>query len=118
MTALDLSPFFEPVREAHRRTQLPGVEEGLSWGTPGLKVKGKMLLRIREPDVIVLCCEFDEKELLMEAAPDIYFQTDHYKGSPHVLVRLSQISDEGLDSRIEKAWRLVVPKKIVAKRLA
>ena len=109
---VDLSPFFEPIREAQRRTQLPGVEEGLSWGTPGLKVKGKMILRIREPQVIVICCDFDEKELLMQAAPEIYFQTDHYKGSPHILIRLSEISNEELDSRIEKAWRLVAPKKL------
>ena len=25
-------------------------------------------------------CAIEEKELLMEAVPDIYYETDHYKG--------------------------------------
>lgn len=41
-------------------------------------------------------CPLEEKQLLIEAAPDIYFETDHYRGWPSVLVRIRLISEEGL----------------------
>src|SRR5262245_61092194 len=35
--------------------RFPGVEEGLSWGTPGLKVRGKFMCRMRtNPDALVM----------------------------------------------------------------
>lgn len=109
----DLSACFEPVREVWRAANWPGVEEGLSYGTPALKVRGKLLVRLREPDVVVLRCDLDEKEFLMAAAPDVYFQTDHYKGYPAVLARLSMIDPEELRERIEKTWRSHATKKML-----
>ena len=41
----------------------------------------------------------------MQAAPEIYFQTDHYKGWPAILIRLNAISDEELGHRLETVWR-------------
>ena len=49
----------------------------------------------------------------MEAAHDIYYQTDHYKGWPAVLIRLEAISDEELRHRIETAWRTQAGKKLL-----
>ena len=46
----------------------------------------------------------------MAAAPRIYFETDHYKGWPAVLVRLSKIDDRELRHRLERAWRHRAPK--------
>ena len=113
MAVDDLSEAFEPIRTLLRQAAWPGVEEGRSYGTCALKVKGKLLVRMREPDVLVLCCEIDEKEFLMMAAPEIYFETDHYKGWPAVLVRLSEIEPEELKERIEKTWRSLAPKRLV-----
>jgi len=47
-------------------------------------------------------------------ASDIYFETDHYKGWPAVLMRLSRIGDDELSHRLTRAWRLVAPKRSVA----
>lgn len=108
----DLLPDFKRVKAAAKTTKLPGIDEGTSYGTPGMKVKGKFLLRVREPDVLVLMCSLEEKEFLMQNAPKIYFETDHYKGWPYVLIRLSKIKDDELAHRVAVAWRLHAPKKL------
>jgi hypothetical protein len=110
----DLSACFEPIREIWRQRNWPGVEEGLSFGTPALKVRGKLLVRIREPDVLVILVDFEVKEFLLAAMPDVYFQTDHYKGYPAVLAWISKIDPEELAERIERAWRSHATKKMLA----
>ena len=50
----------------------------------------------------------------MEAAPAIYFETDHYKGWAAVLVRLAKIGDKELQFRVAQAWKAVAPRKDVA----
>lgn len=93
---------------------LPGVEAGTSYGTPALKVRGKLIVRVKDADTLVLRCALEDKELLMEAAPQIYYETDHYKGWPAVLVRLSAIDDAELSHRIALAWRLKAPARLIA----
>jgi hypothetical protein len=83
-----------------------------------MKVRGKFLMRVKDSDTLVFRCPLEEKEMLMEAAPDIYFETDHYKGWPAVLVRLSRISDAELRHCVERAWRLQAPAKLVAQQAA
>jgi hypothetical protein len=109
----DLMPDFKRVKAAAKATKLPAIEEATSYGTPSLKVKGKFLLRVREPDILVLMCSLEEKEFLMQNAPKIYFETDHYKGWPAVLIRLSKIKDDELAHRITVAWRRQAPKKLL-----
>ncbi|MET2830264.1 MmcQ/YjbR family DNA-binding protein [Mesorhizobium shangrilense] len=92
---------------------LPEIIEGTSYGTPALKVGKKLLARVKDADTIVLMCPLDEKEMLLEAAPAIYFETDHYKGWPAILVRLSEISPGELRHRLERCWRRQASKKQV-----
>lgn len=113
-TPSDLTRDFSRVKAAAKATKLPAIEETTSYGTPSMKVKGKFLLRLREPDILVLMCSLEEKEVLMQNAPRIYFETDHYKGWPAVLIRLSKIKDAELSHRIAVAWRLQAPKKLQA----
>ena len=90
---------------------LPEVEDSTSYGTPALKVRKKLLCRVKDAETVVLFCPLEEKELLMAAAPDIYFETDHYKGWPAVLVRIRAISDEELAHRLALTWKMQAPKK-------
>lgn len=110
----DLMPSFKRVKVAAKATKLPGIEDATSHGTPSMRVKGKFLLRMREPDILVLMCSLEEKEFLMQNAPKIYFETDHYKGWPAVLIRLSKIKDDELSHRIAIAWHRQAPKKLQA----
>jgi hypothetical protein len=110
----ELSADLEPVRAAWRKADWPGVEEGLSWGTPALKVRGKMLARMREPGVLVVLCDMEEKEMLIQADPEVYFQTDHYRGYPAILIRLDKIEPDDLLDRLEAAWRSQATKRMIA----
>jgi hypothetical protein len=112
----DLARAFARVREVSRAAKLPGVEEGVSFGTPAMKVRGKFLMRVKDPDTLVFRCTVEEKAMLMEAESEIYFETDHYKGWPAVLVRLSRASDAELMNCLERAWRLQATAKLIAQR--
>jgi len=92
---------------------LPGVEEGISYGTPALKVRGRLMCRIKDAGTVVLRCPLEEKEVLMAAAPDLYYETDHYRGWPSLLLRLGAVSDEELAHRLALVWRREAPKKLV-----
>ena len=76
----DLDKAFAAVRRAAVRARLPEVEETMWYGTPSLKVRGKGFARLKDADTLVLMCPLEEKELLMEVEPEIFFETDHYQG--------------------------------------
>lgn len=107
--------------EIYRRLQrlaaeaeLPEVELGTSYNTPALKVGGKSFVSVKNAETIVLSIPIEEKERLIERAPDIYYQTDHYVGWPSLPVRASLIEDDELKSRLVDAWRFRAPKKLRA----
>ncbi|MEP7010642.1 MAG: MmcQ/YjbR family DNA-binding protein [Acidobacteriota bacterium] len=117
VVALSLAPMRKPTSlETARRflLALPGVEEGPCYGTPGFRVKGKLLARVWEDgETLVVKLDFDRKELLLAAEPEVYFTTDHYRGYPSVLVRLPRIAPETLRELLEDAWRIAAPKRLV-----
>jgi hypothetical protein len=110
----DLDVAFGRIRAALAEAAWPGAEESTWYGTPSLKVAGKGFARLKDPDTLVLLCPMEEKEMLMELEPDIFFETDHYKGWPAVLTRLSRMDSDMLRHRLECAWRHRAPKRVVA----
>jgi hypothetical protein len=98
------------------KLKLEDVTVGTTYGAPALRVHDRPFVSIKADDLMVLHCPLEMKEMLMEMAPDIYFQTDHFKGWPGLLVRLDVISDEELSLRLEDAWRFKAPKKLAAAR--
>jgi len=94
---------------------LPGVEEGPSYGTPGFRVRGKFLARLWEDgETLVVKCGYDERDFRMQADPETFFITDHYRGYPTVLIRLARVAAADLREVLEQAWRLHAPKRMVA----
>ncbi|HLY57878.1 MAG TPA: MmcQ/YjbR family DNA-binding protein [Stellaceae bacterium] len=93
----------------------PGVEDSRSYGTPSLKVKGKFLTRIREDGdtLVVLEVPPEERELLIESDPAVFYVTDHYRDWPTVLVRLSAASPDIVESLLMRRWQAVAPKKLL-----
>jgi len=91
---------------------LPSIEHGTSYGSSSLKVRGKFLSRVKDADTLVVMCPLEEKEMLIAAAPNIYFETDHYKGWPAILVRLSAIDDTELAHRLRHAFLMQAPKSL------
>ena len=76
-------------------------------------MRKKFLARVKDADTVVLMCPLEEKEMLMEAAPDIYFETDHYRGWPAILVRIHEIDPDELRHRLERAFVMQAPKGVV-----
>lgn len=110
----DATVIFERLIRLVTEARLPEVEEASHYGTPALKVGGKAFVSVKNDETIVLSIPLDEKERLMEMAPDIYFQTDHYRGWPSLPVRIEAIGDEELKIRLVAAWRFRAPKKLAA----
>ncbi|SDR62747.1 hypothetical protein SAMN05444161_0607 [Rhizobiales bacterium GAS191] len=103
---------FADVREM--ALALPGVGEGTSYGTPALKLGKKMLARLKEDgETLVIKLGFDERDMLMEAAPESFFITEHYRAYPYVLVRLAHVHPPTLRRLIEQAWREAAPKRLL-----
>lgn len=97
---------WDDVREVALR--LPGVEDGMSYRAPALKVGGKhLIVRWREDlNAIVVKTTFDEREGLMAEDPDVYFITDHYLNYEWVLVNLATVTHEALEAMIRRAHQL------------
>jgi len=51
---------------------------------------------------------------MLELDPKTYFITDHYKDYPSVLVRMERITQDELCAMLERRWRKIAPKKLVA----
>ena len=92
---------------------LPGVEEGRSYGTPAVKLGKSMLARLKDEGTLVLKLDMGEREMLMEAAPESFFITDHYRGYPYVLVRLAHVHKPTLRRLLEQAWRAAAPRRLL-----
>lgn len=89
---------------------LPNVDEGTSYGTPALKVKKKMFVRLKEDgETIVLKTSYEEREELMSHDPETYFITDHYLNYPYILVNLKSVHPDALRELIQVSYNLSRP---------
>ena len=93
----------------------PEVEDGTSYGTPALKVRKKLLVRLREDNdsLVMLGVPQDEREMLIESRPTIFYFTDHYKDSPIVLLRLSKSTRGMVEPLLRRRWRELASKAAV-----
>ena len=85
--------------------------KGLAWGYLARLVPKKP--RVLQPDVLAVRCPIEKKEMLIAAAPDRFFDDDHYRGFPAVLVRLAAIEADELAALFKDAWRLSAPKALL-----
>jgi len=112
--ATDLDQAFARIEKLARQRALPEVRRATSHGTPSLKVRDSTFVRLEDATTLVLLCPPEQKALLMEISPDIYFETEHYVGHGAVLIRLDTIDDEELSLRLEDAWRFKAPGRLAA----
>ena len=84
---------------------LPGTEESTSYGKPAVRVSGKAFVYPgREQGSFSIASPLEEKEFLMETDPDTFWETDHYRGWPAVLVRFGSVDRERIEAVIRRAW--------------
>jgi len=89
---------------------LPGVEESTMYGAPAVKLGKKLLAcpaihRSAEPNTLAVRINFEERDELIDADPDIYYLKDHYADYPVVLVRMSRISADALRDLLGMSWQ-------------
>ncbi len=104
---------FEAVRKIG--LTLPGVEEGTAYGSPALKVHGKIIAAVpinpsAEPGSLMVRVDFESRPELLAAAPDIYYITDHYAPYDGILVRLARIDESVLRDLLGMAHKFVTSK--------
>jgi len=90
--------------------KLPGVVESTMYGTPALKLRGKLVAVITshksaEPNTLAVRMGFDERDALIADDPDTYYLKDHYKNYDVVLVRLKRVSKDAMQDLLAGAWR-------------
>lgn len=75
------------------------------YGVPCPKVNRKAIVAPgHEAGSFVLMVSKPEKELLLDTDPDTFWQTDHYRNYPAVLVRFGGGNDARLRTYIARAW--------------
>ena len=96
--------------------KFPGVEVSTSYGTPSIKVKGKVMARLRSEAEggLAIRCDFVDRQMLLQAAPEAFCLMDHYRDYPMILIRLDQVRRDALPDLIERAWRMVASKRLIA----
>jgi hypothetical protein len=107
---------YEEVREI--ALSFPGCVEGTSYGQPSFLVNKKFFTRLRRDDtsLVLLEVSFDEREMLIEAEPETFHFTAHYKDYPSVLARIATLHPGSLRGFLERRWRKIAPKRLVKER--
>src|SRR5262245_24495342 len=95
---------------------LPDVESTMRYdGSPILKVGGRFMAGLAthpsaELGTLVVRYELEERERLLQDAPETYYLTDYYRRYPLVLVRLSRLEPDALHDLLSVSRRLTLTK--------
>jgi hypothetical protein len=93
----------------------PGMREGTSYGAPAFLLDGRFFSRFNEQEQgLVIHVEEELRDALLAGKPKTYFTTDHYRGHPAVLARLSRLPRAELAALYEAAFRARAKKKRIA----
>jgi hypothetical protein len=90
----------------------PEVEDGTSYGTPALKVRKRLLVRLKEDgdSLVMPGVPQDERDMLVQSRPKIFYFTDHYRDYPMVLIRLSRAKRAQVEPLLLRQWRALASK--------
>lgn len=99
---------------AHASATFPETHESTSYGTPALKVKGKLVGRLRTDaeGLLALRCGLDEKAALVEGDDPAFSTLPHYDGHAYVLVDLDLVETEQLHEVLTDAWLRAAPVRV------
>ena len=69
-----------------------------------------------EPGTLVVRVGVEERESLIEDAPETYYLTDYFRPHPVVLVRLARIDRDALRDLLSMSWRITQAKSRTRRR--
>jgi hypothetical protein len=113
-TRLRRADAFESVRIVG--LTFPEVESAIRYdGSPILKAAGCFMAGLAshpsaEPGTLVVRMDFNDRDGLLEDAPETYYVTDYYERHPVVLARLARLHEDALRDLLTMSWRLTVAK--------
>jgi hypothetical protein len=89
---------------------LEGVEEATAYGAFCLKANKKMIAcqainKDAEPNTLMIRMPIEQREALIDEAPDTYYVKPHYEPHPCILVRLKKVHRDALRDLLTGAWR-------------
>jgi hypothetical protein len=97
--------------------RLPDITEATKYdGSPVLKWKGMFLAGLAlhpsaEPETLVIRIGREDRERMLEEAPETYYLTEHYRRHPVVLVRLSRLDSDALRDLLLVSWKITMLKQ-------
>ena len=101
----------------------PDVEASTRWdGSPVLKARGCFMAGLAthesaEPDTLVVRFGLENRNFLLEDAPDNYYLTDYYRSYQLILVRLAKVNGDALRDLLAVSWRMTVAKSRKTRRV-
>ena len=103
--SIELQTALAHIEALARTRRLSEVRTEQSEAGPALQVAGENFAHLADAKTLVLRCPPEQKVLLLQTSPEIYFDSDGYVGKAMVLVHLDRIGDEELALRLEDAWQ-------------
>ena len=80
----------------------------------GVESQGQAATRLREDgdSLVIRFVGPDEREMLIEAEPDLFYFTDHYRNYPMVLMRLSAAEPKAVEALLLRGWKELAGKRL------
>ena len=105
---------FDAVREIG--LNLPGAEEGTAWGTPVLRVDGRIFAGIAihksaESNSLMVRVDSAVRDEMIVEQPELYYTAAHYENYSCVLVRLSKVRRDVLEDLLRMSHQFVLEKR-------
>ena len=63
-------------------------------------------LRTEAEGGLAIRCDIIDRQMLLQAAPETFYITDHYTDSPMILINLETVRWDAMPGIIEQAWRM------------
>jgi hypothetical protein len=117
-----------PLTKAEARKialSFPGTTEGSHFRQPAIYLNEKFFTRVhhKEDAMVILTGSLEMRDVMLEAEPELFFITDHYRNFPALLARLSKLDrktlKELLTARVlriaEKAAKKKAKKRVAKK---
>ena len=105
----------QPIRRGCRVLVLSPTRELATQIAESFKAYGKFFTRFRDEDasLVLQGVGHDEREMLIEADPETFHLTDHYRSFPVVLARVERLDAATLRQFLDRKWRRTAPRKAV-----
>jgi hypothetical protein len=95
---------------------LPDVTEETKYdGTPVLKAGGSFMAGIAtdedaDANSLVVRCDLEDRALMLEDAPEVYYVTEYHEPHPVVLARMEHLNEDALRDLLSVSRKLAMQK--------